>query len=66
MNDTIFIDDPRDMPPHVEHEPGWIKHVVCEGARFHVPYWDYNGTHCSEPRCIINKRDAKPSQRGET
>ena len=36
-------------------DSNYIKHVVCEGARFHVIYWDTNGRHCSEPKCIINK-----------
>ncbi|MFH1648870.1 MAG: hypothetical protein ABIA11_04070 [Patescibacteria group bacterium] len=37
----------------------WIKHVRCDGARFHV--LSYGGgekgaiTHCSETDCIINK-----------
>ncbi len=30
------------------------KHIVCDGARFHVCSWDSNGTHCSEPNCEIN------------
>lgn len=35
---------------------GTEKHIVCEGARFHVPYWTSKGQHCSEPNCEINKR----------
>ena len=31
----------------------WVKHVHCEGARFHVLSWFPE--HCSEPDCIINK-----------
>lgn len=38
----------------------WIKHVHCDGARFHVLSWYllYDGTQktkCSEPDCIYNK-----------
>lgn len=32
------------------------RHIVCEGARFHVPWWDSNGIHCSEPNCEYNHR----------
>jgi hypothetical protein len=41
--------------PSVEVEGGWVKHVNCEGARFHVISWSTQGKHCSEPKCIINK-----------
>ena len=31
------------------HECGEMmeKHIVCEGARFHVKSWGSEGTHCS-------------------
>jgi len=37
---------------------GHLKHIVCNGARFHVISW-YGGTEscgrkCSEPECEIN------------
>ena len=32
------------------------KHIVCEGARFHVLSWNTKGEHCSEPNCEINHR----------
>jgi len=32
------------------------KHIVCEGARFHVLSWDTNGEHCSESNCEVNHR----------
>jgi hypothetical protein len=50
----------------VNPDEKWIKHIHCEGARFHVlsyyvvcdfPHL-YNGTikiRCSEPNCIYNK-----------
>lgn len=44
----------------VKESEKWIKHVRCDGARFHVlSYYERaDGTHycqCSEPDCIINK-----------
>jgi hypothetical protein len=30
------------------------KHIVKEGARYHVIWWDTEGKHCSEPDCEIN------------
>jgi hypothetical protein len=46
----------------VKESEKWIKHVRCDGARFHVlSYYERaDGTHycqCSEPDCIINKPD---------
>ncbi len=46
----------------------WIKHVHCDGARFHVlSYYFVNGfrhphdgtvkIRCSEPDCIYNKNE---------
>ena len=46
-------------PEEPASDPAYIKHVYCEGARFHVLSWHLiNGhgeTHCSEERCIVNK-----------
>jgi ribosome biogenesis GTPase A len=33
----------------------WKKHIHQDGARFHVLWWDFDGTHCSEENCEINK-----------
>ena len=33
-----------------------IKHIVKEGSREHVVWWDSYGRHCSEPECEINHR----------
>lgn len=33
----------------------WVPHIACNGARFHVLWWDSRGTHCSEPRCEYNR-----------
>ena len=35
--------------------PEWVKHIVREGARYHVVSWSNLGRHCSEPRCEINR-----------
>jgi len=40
----------------------WIKHVRCNGARFHILSWlltiDGKGVcRCSEPDCIYNKEE---------
>ena len=43
-------------PPIEPVDDHYIKHVHCDGARFHVLHWSSNGTHCSEPNCIVNKR----------
>ena len=31
-----------------------LVHIVKDGARFHVLFWDSYGTHCSEPNCEEN------------
>lgn len=33
----------------------WVKHIVFEGARFHVLSYSTKGVHCSEKNCEINK-----------
>ena len=61
-------------PPRkpAETDPEYIKHVACDGARFHVlsysGYQDMLGrihsrTRCSEPRCIINKPPEPETER---
>lgn len=43
--------------PTEYNKDGTIKHPPHEeGSRYHVTWWDSNGTHCSEPNCDINKR----------
>lgn len=37
-------------------KPKWVPHIVSEGARFHVLWWDTHGVHCKEPNCEINRR----------
>jgi hypothetical protein len=45
--------------PRIELPDGWLRHIVCEGSREHVISYsliDGKGvTHCSEPRCEINR-----------
>lgn len=69
--------DPRWPPlPEPGRYPGTVKHVRCEGARYHVlSYFLVNDgfkqraeTRCSEPDCEINHTPAMPglltNQRG--
>ena len=66
MNDVIEI-QPGQTPPVIpaESDPKYVKHIRCEGARFHVLSWDSNGPHCSQPHCIINKPNASNERRQE-
>jgi len=34
------------------------KHIIEEGSRKHVVYWDTSGPHCSEENCEMNKGKA--------
>lgn len=43
------------VPREKASDPNYIKHVVCDGAHFHVLSYSTQGTHCSEPNCIMNK-----------
>lgn len=44
----------------VEHnEDGTQKHIVCDGARYHVVFWGTDGIRCSEPNCEINDKENK-------
>jgi len=55
MEDVIQLNKITDFPPIEQSSVrGYIKHVQCEGARFHVVHYDTLGSHCSEPTCIIN------------
>ena len=62
--DEIYVDareviyNPWYSPPQepAEGDAMYIKHVICEGARFHILLWNQQGKHCSEPKCIVNKR----------
>ena len=56
--DAIRLDEiphPFKVPREPASDPDYIKHVYCEGARFHVISYSDKGRRCSEPNCIINK-----------
>lgn len=57
IGDTIFINHPHEFPVLNEpaSDPEYVKHVSCEGARFHVIMLDSLGPKCSCSNCIINK-----------
>lgn len=38
--------------PHC-HQP-MVKHIIKEGARYHVHHYDTNGIHCSTKDCEDN------------
>ncbi len=56
-DDEISISMPKRLDP-IPRLPasvkGYVKHVRCDGARFHVLHWSSQGRHCSEPKCIVN------------
>lgn len=33
----------------------WVPHIVKDGSREHVTWWDSNGAHCSEAMCEKNR-----------
>lgn len=47
------------------HKP-MEKHIICEGARFHVLHWDTQGSHCNEPNCEVNHYTKHYNERKET
>lgn len=61
MNDEIRVSPEEGLrigyvpPEEPASDPAYIKHVRCEGARWHVVSWSSAGRRCSEPRCILNK-----------
>lgn len=68
MMNTIYLDKYTPVPPivRVNDTEKWIKHVHCDGARYHVliysggsrpPYSNitFSKIRCSEPYCIYNK-----------
>lgn len=63
MSDTIVLDNlPWAPPSEPASVPGFIKHVHCDGARFHVLHWALRSNgwdqwpeeRCSEKNCITN------------
>ena len=68
MEDTIYLENDKMIVPRekVFKNEKWIKHVWCEGARFHVlsyalvynPYGKNKiKISCSEIDCIYNKEE---------
>jgi len=43
---------PKDKPAS---DPKYVKHISCDGARWHVLAWNTKGVTCSQKNCIINK-----------
>lgn len=33
----------------------WVKHILEEGSRYHVKWYDSKGVHCNIENCEINK-----------
>jgi len=62
---NFVIVSPGEMPPRILVKKGekWIKHVYCDGARFHVLSWMLVNSKgvviCSAPDCIYNKPEAE-------
>lgn len=57
---VIYYDQQGRFPNLHRYEPeynedGTEKHIICNGARFHVLSWDSNGAKCSEENCEVNK-----------
>lgn len=63
MDEIVLTEIPHWPPVEPASVDGYIKHVRCDGARFHVLSWSgyrradgtmESRTHCSESNCIIN------------
>lgn len=52
------------VPREPSNVDGFIKHVRCEDARFHVLSYSTLGAHCSEPKCVINSRKSETNSSG--
>lgn len=50
---TIEVPDLNNYVPEY-NDDGTERHIVCDGARFHVVSWSQHGERCSEPNCEIN------------
>ena len=49
--------DNLDVMLQKKDKDGYIEHLICEGSRRHVIYYDSQGRHCKEKNCEINKND---------
>ena len=53
----IRIDNPDIWPVlRARMDDGTLHHVICEGARYHVIWWNGLGEYWIEPECEINKQ----------
>ena len=50
-------------PHQTPRKDGTIAHIIEEGARYHVIWWDSHGQHFSESRCEINKGQKRKHKR---
>jgi len=48
--------DNLDVMLQKKDKDGYIEHLICEGSRRHVIYYDSQGRHCIEKNCEINKK----------
>ena len=59
MSDTIFLEKVADFRGEKKSSvQGFVKHVHCEGARFHALWWDEAGRHCTVKNCVVNAQHA--------
>jgi len=57
MKDIVFLKKAVDFQGEKKSSKrGFVKHVHCEGARFHVLSWDGAGRRCSVKNCVVNAR----------
>ena len=42
-----------------------VKHIIKEGVRYHVHWWNGNGEHCSATNCEDNHGQGKCKKDGE-
>lgn len=55
--DYICVQEQHAICPYCKQD--MVKHIIKEGARFHVSRWDYSGEHCSEKNCEHNHGPGK-------
>lgn len=54
--DMKIVEKEEDMPIfQTPDKDGYVEHIICEGSRKHVLYWDSHGEHCTVTNCEINK-----------
>lgn len=53
----------RPLPKY--NKDGSEKHILQDGARYHVISWGTLGQRCSEPNCEINRDPLYAAAKGE-